>query len=246
MYVHSLAAQGRDRSDYANSSYSPVFSPGEYQQRMDRAKMSMAEKHIDTMVLADPASIFYLTGFDGLGFYQPQYLILNAEMVSPVVLARGMDAAAGAFTTRLPMERILAYEDHYVDNAELHPIQLVCKLMLKNGWAIDKSVSLEMNSDYFTGRCYKEAVQALCVVTKRVVDDQRLVNWLRIIKSPAELEQIRIAAYCTDHAMREAMDASNPDTRACDVAAAVLSRQMRGVGQHGGVTDDGVTDNGCW
>ena len=53
-----------------------------------------------------------------------------------------------------------------------------------------QTVSLEMNSDYFTGRCYKEAMQALCVVTKAVVDDERLVNWIRVVKSPAEIEQV--------------------------------------------------------
>jgi diaminopropionate ammonia-lyase len=235
-HLVSLADQGRDRADYTNSSFEPVFPEQEYQQRVERTKAAMAEKGIDTLVVADPASMFYLSGFDGLGFYQPQYLVVTTEMESPVIVSRAMDAAAGAFTTHLALDRILAYADHYVDNAELHPIHLVCELLKKNGWAAGKTVGLDMNSDYFTGRCYKEAMESLCVVTKAVVDDNRLVNWLRIVKSPAELEQIRIAAAFVDDTMRIAMDAAVPNTRGCDVAAVVMSAQMRGSDKHGGVS----------
>lgn len=232
----SLAETGRDRSEYANSAYDPVFPLQEYQQRWVRTKASMAEKAIDTLVVADPGGIFYLTGFDGLGYYMPQYVIINTDVEFPVVVARGMDAAAGAFTTHLPLDHILAYADHYVDNEELHPIQLVCKLLHRNGWAVDKTVALDMNSDYFTGRCYKEAIQYLGVIAKAVVDDKRLVNWVRIIKSPAEIEQIRIAASIADETMRAAVKATTPEARGCDVAAAVMAAQVHGCGKYGGVS----------
>lgn len=235
-HLVSLAEHGRDRAEYANSAYNPVFPLQEYQQRWIRTKAAMAEKGIDTLVVAEPASLFYLTGFDGLGFYMPQYAILNADMEYPVVVARGMDVAAGAFATHLPLDHIFGYADHYVDNDELHPIELVCLLLKRNGWASGKTVALDMNSDFFTGRCYKIAMQSLCVVAKAVVDDKRLVNWVRIIKSPAELEQIRIAASIVDETMRAAVAATLPDARGCDVAAACKAAQTRGCGTHGGVS----------
>jgi Xaa-Pro aminopeptidase len=79
-------------------------------------------------------------------------------------------------------------------------------------------------------------MQSLCVVAKAVVDDKRLVNWVRIIKSPAELEQIRIAASFVDETMRAAVEATTPDARGCDVAAAVMATQVRGCGKRGGVS----------
>ena len=71
-----------------------------------------------------PRPLHIHSGFDGLGYYMPQYLVLTNEMAYPVIVARGMDAAAGAFTTLLPLTRVFAYDDSMVDNMDAHPVRV--------------------------------------------------------------------------------------------------------------------------
>lgn len=120
-----------------------------------------------------------------------------------------------------------------------------------------KTVGLDLNSDCFTGRCYKVAMEALTCVARAVVDDQRLVNWQRLVKSPAELTEIRAAASITDQAMLAAAQAAAlPGARSCDIGAASLAASVRGTNGFGGTytalppmigvgTDSDAGHNGC-
>ena len=124
----------------------------------------MVAKGFDTIIVACPANIHYLTGFDGWGYYMPQYLLLKAAPATPddaypIVISRGMDVAAGAFTTHLPLNRVFGYADHFVDNAEEHPVQLAVRLMVNAGWG-EGVVAMDMGSDYCTARTLMEAPRA--------------------------------------------------------------------------------------
>ena len=233
-HLTNLADMGKQREHYTNSMFGPVFALEEYQHRWSRTKDKMIERGIDTLVVASPDNIFYLSGFDGSGFYMPQYLIVYKTAAFPVIISRIMDVTAGAFTTHLPLERIFGYDDQYVDNQELHPAQLLCRFLIKNGWATGKTVSFEMNSDQFTGRAYCEVLRGLNCYAMKIVDDQRLVNWIRLIKSPDELKQIRIAAKIARHTMVRAMETATLNSRACDVAAVIIASQTRGLPDYGG------------
>eukprot|EP01052_Picozoa_sp_SAG31_P012514 SAG31_NODE_734_length_12489_cov_6.922034_1_plen_1297_part_00 len=234
----SLAAQGKTREQYSSTLLPPVFPREEYEMRWDRTRNAMKACGIDTLIVADPSNIFYLTGFDGWSFYQPQYVILTKRDLEyyPVIVTRGMDAAAGAFGTHLPLSRVLAYADKYVDAYRdgRYPVQLVCELASVNGWCAGKTIGVDMNSDYFTGSTYVELVKCLEPTVAAIVDDKRLVNWVRIVKSAAELELIRTAATIIDQTMERAMQLTEVDARGCDVAAGIVSSQLCGSVKGGG------------
>jgi len=196
----------------------------------------MKEKGFDTLIVTCPANIHYLTGFDGWGFYMPIFVILTQDCgsraVHPVLIARGMDAAAGAFCTHLPLNRVFAYEDCLVDSEHMHPMMPVCDLIQRQGW--DKgTIALEMGSDYCTARHLLVAQERLGA---RLVNDNRLINWVRLIKSEVELVRVREAAVIVDNAFQAALDKFNSDpfVRGCDLVAEVVRAQIRGTPEYGG------------
>lgn len=196
----------------------------------------MKEKGFDTLIVACPGNIHYLTGFDGWGYYMPMFVIMTQDPVTepePVLIARGMDAAAGSFATYLPLNRCFAYEDHLVDNEVEHPMHAVCDFLVQQGWE-KGTIALEMASDFCTARHLEVAQQELPGV--KLVNDKRLVNWIRLVKSEAELAKVREAAVIADKAFQAALDKLNKDpfSRGCDVIGEVTRAQICGTPDYGG------------
>jgi Xaa-Pro dipeptidase len=65
-------------------------------------------------------------------------------------------------------------------------------------------------------------------------DCTRLVNWIRVIKSPQEIEYMRQAARIIEKTMRVGIEAVRPGVRQCDAAAAIYEAQISGTPEYGG------------
>ena len=89
-----------------------------------------------------------------------------------------------------------------------------------------------MDAHFFTPKGYRSLVNALPEWT--LVGCFQLVNWVRAIKSPAEIQLMRQAAVFTNLAMHAAQDAIEVGARQCDVAAAISQAQILGTEEIGG------------
>jgi Xaa-Pro aminopeptidase len=74
------------------------FTADEYERRIERTRVCLAGRGIDHLLVFDPASLCYLTGYSACSFYTPQALLLPAsgEMT---FFCREMDAPAARETT---------------------------------------------------------------------------------------------------------------------------------------------------
>ena len=81
----------------------------------------MAEAGIDTLVLADPASLNYLTGYDGWSFYVHQFAVVLDDREEPLWVGRAMDAPGAEITTFLAADSIVPYPEAYIDSDDRHP-----------------------------------------------------------------------------------------------------------------------------
>ena len=99
----------------------PAFSREEYAVRQTKTRQAMADAGLDVLVVTEPANMCYLTGYDGWSFYTPQCLLVAGGLDEPVLIVRGMDANAGPVTTYLPVDNILGYPDHLVQQPDRHP-----------------------------------------------------------------------------------------------------------------------------
>ncbi len=210
------------------------IAPEEYAARLRAVRRAMAERSLSALVVTDPANLFYLTGYDAWSFYVPQCLVVPAEG-APQLFTRAMDASGARFTTVMPPTDVHGYPEELVHRPDTHPFEWVVDRALDLAALTDEPearIAVEADSPYFTGRSYLTLSAAL--PKARIEDSGELVNWVRVVKSPHEIELLRIAGSLAEHAMRVALEAVRPGRRQCDAAAEIMAAQAGGTGEHGG------------
>lgn len=208
-----------------------VFEQQEYHERVTRTKESMRRKGLDLLVISQPANMNYLTGYDGWSFYVHQVVLVSLNQDEPMWLGRGMDAAGARLTTNLKEENIREYADDYVQSLVKHPMHFVADVIREKGW--DKgTIGVEMDQFYFTHRNYVELEKSLPNAVFK--DANVLVNWVRVVKSEAEITFMKRAGAIAERVMRAAVDAIDVGVRECDAAAAIAAAQYRGTEEYAG------------
>ncbi len=208
-----------------------VFSVEEFKTRLENTKKSMAEKGIEVLIVEDPANMNYLTGFDGWSFYVHQGLIVALDSPQPIWFGRGQDGNAARLTTWLEEENIRAYDDSYVQNPVKHPMNYVADILREKKWE-NKTIGTEMDAYYYSAKCQDVLVKEL--PNARFIDATNLVNWVKIIKSDAELGFMKKAAKIAEKAMQTAYESVGIGVRQCDAAAKVYHTQISGTEEYGG------------
>ena len=89
-----------------------------------------------------------------------------------------------------------------------------------------------MDAHYFTAYCYEKLKQGL--PNASIIDSDRLVNWVRFVKSDAEIDFMKKAAVISENAMRTAMEIINPGIRQCDAVAEIQKSLFKGTSEYGG------------
>jgi ectoine hydrolase len=209
-----------------------AVEPAEYAARLARVRTSMAARSFGALVVTDPANLYYLTGYNAWSFYTPQCLVVPAAG-DPHLFARAMDAAGAAFTCNLRREQIHGYPEELVHRPDVHPFDWIAATIQELALVPDGSdAAVEGDSHFFTARAYLALRDGLPGV--RLTDSGELVNWVRLVKSPHELAQLRIAGSIATQAMRIACDQLRPGRRQCDLVAEILAAQAIGTPEHGG------------
>ncbi|MEE4112682.1 MAG: Xaa-Pro peptidase family protein, partial [Desulfobacteraceae bacterium] len=209
----------------------PLFLTDEYLGRLDKTKQRMADAGIDVLVSSDPANMNYLTGYDGWSFYVPQCVVVSLDGETPLWIGRRMDVAGARHTTFLPDSQIIGYPENYIQTLARHPMNFVGDVIAEHGWG-RKTVGVEMDAYYFSARAYAELQKHL--PDARFANADLLVNWIRLIKSDAEIALMREAGQIANRVMTTAIDRLEPGVRECDAVAAVYQAQMSGTEAFGG------------
>ncbi len=207
------------------------FSKNEYKNRLKKVQSSMQEKGIELLISQDTANINYLTGYDAWSFYYAQCVIVHINSDEPICFIRAQDAGGAFIKTYLKKENIVIYDEKYIHTWPSHPYDALVDLLKKNKW--DKlQIGVEMDAHYFTAYCYEKLKQGLPNAT--IKDSERLVNWVRVVKSNAEINFMKKAAIISENAMKTAMDIINPGVRQCDAVAEIQKTLFKGTNEFGG------------
>ena len=202
----------------------------EHGDRLRRVREAMAQNAFGALVVCDPANLFYLTGYNAWSFYTPQCLLVPAEG-QPHLFARAQDAAGAAYTCNLPDDRIHGYPEELVHRPGVHPFDWV-SASIRTLVPAGELIGVECDAHFFSPRAYFALAQGL--PANRLVDSAELVNWVRVVKSSHEVQQLRIAGTIVEHAMRTACESVRPGRRQCDVVAEIMAAQATGTPEHGG------------
>ena len=208
-----------------------IFEKQEYKARLKKTQKSMEQMGVQLLISQDANNMNYLTGYDAWSFYYAQCVIVHVNSDEPLCFVRAQDAGGAYIKTYLKRENIIAYDEKYIHNWPTHPYDSLIELIKKNNW--DKlNIGVEMDSHYFTAFCYEKLIKGL--PNAKIKDSERLVNWVRFIKSDAEINLMKGAALISQSAMKVAYESINPDVRQCDAVAEIQKALFKGTSEIGG------------
>ncbi len=207
--------------------YQKAFEPAEFERRVTDVGRRMAEAGFDLLVCQDPANMGWLTGFDGWSFYTPQAVVVHQEEAWPIWFGREQDAKSAHITTDLPAENIIGFSEPLVQHATLHPFDELCDLIKARGWGAAR-IGVDFDAHYYTARAHHHLVNGL--PDAKIADNRELVNWARLVKSPAELAYMREAGRIMTETMNNALNKLAPGVRQYEVIADVYHDQITGFG----------------
>ena len=205
--------------------YQKAFHPDEYRRRVSDVKQRMETAGFDLLICQDPASMGWLTGFDGWSFYTPQAVVVHLEEESPIWFGRAQDAKSAHFTTDLPAHNIIGFSEPLVHHPERHPFDELCALITDRGWSRGH-IGVELDAHYYTARAHHHIVKGL--PNASINDNKELVNWARLVKSDAELAYMREAGRIVTDTMNIAISRLKPGVPQFEVIADVYHAQIMG------------------
>ena len=144
---------------------------------------------------------------------------------------RAQDAKSARITTDLPDRNIVPFSEPLVQHPVNHPYDELAQLIRERGWG-RASIGVEMDAHYYTARCHQHLTKGLPEAT--FANNADLVNWARLIKSPAEVKLMRDAGRICTHAMNRAIEVMKPGVPQQNVIAAIYEAQTIGVPGAGG------------
>ncbi|KAB0643063.1 ectoine hydrolase DoeA [Burkholderia latens] len=208
-----------------------AFERSEYAARIAKTRTAMQRAGIDLLIVTDPTNMAWLTGYDGWSFYVHQCVLLPMDG-EPVWYGRGQDANGAKRTVFMAHDNIVGYPDHYVQSTARHPMDyLSTEVIAARGWST-RRIGVELDNYYFSAAAYASLQKHL--PSARWVDATALVNWQRAVKSPREIEYMRVAARIVERMHAHIVETIEPGMKKSDLVAQIYATGIGGADGHGG------------
>ncbi len=181
------------------------FPAAEYQARLDKVRHAMARGELDALLLTDPADINYLTGYHTFEVSVHACLICTQEKL--VLQVASIETGAAVVTARV--DEIIGYRWENLDEiiTPLADLLTHCQQVGIDGWSSGLRFGVIDALMQTIGR-------------ERFSEAGALVDAIRIIKSPAELEMLQESARITALGLEIAIQSIRPGMTDNDIAAA--------------------------
>ena len=201
------------------------FSPEEMAERRRRAAASIRDAGLDALLCFKQESMYWLTGYDSFGFSLFQCLIVDAGG-GVTLLTRLPDLRQARHTSNIEDIRI------WKDTEGMNPARDLRALLdeLRLGSA---RLGVELDS-YGLKAHHWRLMEAELAGRCSLTDASTLIDRLRAVKSPKEIEYARRAAVLADDAWDEAVRLACPGAFEGDVLAAMQGTVFRGGGDYAG------------
>ena len=159
------------------------FSREEYDARLSRIRREMSRRGLDLLLVNDVANQHYITAYDGWSFYTPQVVIVPLSD-EPVWIGRAMDAVGGRLTAWMEPRNVVGFPEDHVQSPDRHPMDFIGRWIADKGWGRGR-IGVELEAYYYSPKAHARLLRALPDAT--MIDADLLVNWVRAVKSPAEI-----------------------------------------------------------
>lgn len=200
-----------------------AFTEEEYRGRLAGLQQKLRDRELDGLLSAAPENLTYISGYQTPGYYRWQGMFVPTEG-SPILVTRGFEASNA---------QAWSWFDDVVGIGEAErPMEVAARTLADIGLQ-GKRVGVELDSWFLTNRQFGE-LKELSAGTEWV-DAGGVIEELRVIKSPAEIEHIRSACRQAEAMMRAGWDAIAAGNTELDLAAAVLSALVQSGGELAGL-----------
>jgi Xaa-Pro dipeptidase len=218
--------------DHTSTQYTRPFSDEVYRERIAKTKAVLAERRIDVLICTDPSNMNYLSGYDGWTFHMPQCLIVSLDRDEPIWIGRETEYYQARITSMLGDKSLKPYPERYfITCLPGQPFDFVADVLREIG-AGSARIGIESQTYLMCARAYQCLVRNL--PDADLIDAQWLVDSIRAVKSKREIEYMDEAARILESAMRVAIEGIEPGVRQCDLAAEIVSAQIRGADAYHG------------
>jgi Xaa-Pro dipeptidase len=187
-------------------SFGLAFPQDEYDHRIAAVRKGMGARSAEVLLLFAPTNIFYLTGYNTVGYTNYQCLAMPAD-APPILIVRLLERPVAQATSWL--KAITTYEDHE------DPATAVRQALNEAGLA-KRRIAAERTSPFLSVQEYSHLEE---VLRTSLADGSGIVESARVIKSVREIECLRSAARTTQAGMRAALDATGEGKTENEVAA---------------------------
>ena len=191
------------------------FSIEEYAERVAKVRAGLHERDLDALLVYWPENVYYLTGYDTLGYFSYQVLVVPQEG-EPFFVVRRIERQNVLDMTWLDQV------DIYTDQQD--PAEVTIAALRRRGLA-GKRLGVEQDGFFLSIRHFRMLVDAFG--TERLLDGSQLINRLRLVKSERELDYIRAAARAVAAGAEGAVKAMTVGATENDVAAAMYAAKIR-------------------
>lgn len=186
-----------------------AFPVEEFQRRLKGVQTGMAARGLEALLVFGPENIFYLTGYETIGYSAFQLAVVTAGG-EPRLLVRELERGAARRMNWASGEPATIQDGQ-------DPIDAVVE-MLKGLGLSTARVGIDRNSWFLSVNNYLALLGRLPAL--QGVDGSGIVEATRRIKSSLEIDCVRQAARYTEAGMRAGIDATSEGVTDNHVAAA--------------------------
>jgi hypothetical protein len=169
------------------------FSIDEYRERARRVRAEMARRSVDVLLVLSPANLYYLTGFESI-WYPPR---------APVgVIVSGADERLVFidYERHETLVERVAHYDEAVFYGYANALDEILSAVRARGWAT-ATIGIERWTQSPGAPVVDHLADGLAGGGAQVVAGDWIVDRVRLVKSPAELEYVRQAGRIIDAAI---------------------------------------------
>ena len=186
-----------------------VFPLEEYESRIEKLRHQMHERNLDLLLVFTPENTFYLCGYQSIGYSSLQCLIVP-QKGPPCLLVREMEQGCAEYYSIL--DDVLLYSDHQ------DPVEVLTAALAERGFK-GRRIGVEDRAPFLSAFDFSRIIKA---IGPAATPTHGLVERLRAIKSPGEIENLRQSAKITEAGMREGLAAVREGASENEIAAAMF------------------------
>ncbi|MBZ9910420.1 MULTISPECIES: M24 family metallopeptidase [Mesorhizobium] len=196
------------------------FPAEEYRARVQRTQEEMVKHDLPVLLLHQPENIYYLSGLHGVGYFSYHALAVPGSG-DPVLILRDVEVPAAQSTSWVKSHAT------YSDVADPLAAWLdTARRALEGLGSAEGRVGVDDHSWFLTPERRTVLQRVLCDAS--VVAEPRIVDHLRLIKSPREIDYLRGASRLVEAGMHAGIEAIALGVTERQIANEVWSALVKG------------------